>query len=202
MNPPGERPVQGIRDSVRDVLDRPEYRRPAKSLLDRLRELPVDILDRVLNAFLGGGRGAWLAWVILAVAVVGSIVVAVRFAGGVTRDGSRPLGSSSPRRRSAADWRAEAEAAERAGKWRLALRARYRALVADLADAGLVEDVAGRTAGEYRVEVAGNAPAAAAPFAGATEIFERAWYGQVETGADDAARFRELADDVLEGAGR
>jgi hypothetical protein len=105
-------------------------------------------------------------------------------------------------RRGPAEWRADAEAAERAGQWRQALRCRYRALVAELADRGLVEEVAGRTAGEYRAEVAGAAPAVAAPFAGATELFERAWYGEAPTGQDEAARFRGLSDEVLSGVGR
>ena len=120
----------------------------------------------------------------------------------MTRDPGRSVPSVAVSRRGAAEWRADAESAERAGQWRLALRCRYRALVAELADKGLVEEVAGRTAGEYRAEMAGAAPGVAAPFAGATELFERAWYGDRPTGREEADRFRGLADEVLAGVGR
>ena len=109
--------------------------------------------------------------------------------------------SPAPPRRSAREWRAEAEVHERAGEWKAALRARYRSLVADLAARGLLDEIPGRTAGEYRVEVAEAVPRVASEFAGATELFERAWYGNRPTGADEAARFRELEQRVLTGTG-
>ncbi|MBV9410730.1 MAG: DUF4129 domain-containing protein, partial [Acidimicrobiia bacterium] len=96
------------------------------------------------------------------------------------------------------DWRAEAEAHERAGEWRQAVRCRYRALVADLAGRGILNEVPGRTAGEYRRELGDALPAASPQFAGATELFEGAWYGHRPTGEADAAHFRDLADRVLE----
>jgi hypothetical protein len=43
-------------------------------------------------------------------------------------------------------------------------------------------------------------PAAAAAFAGATELFERAWYGRAATGAGEVSRFRDLAGRVVAGA--
>jgi hypothetical protein len=57
--------------------------------------------------------------------------------------------------------------------------------------------VPGRTAGEYRGEVRRNLPDAAADFAGATELFELAWYGRGETGPQQASRLRELSGLVL-----
>jgi hypothetical protein len=191
-----------VRRAVGEVLARDEFQRPPPGLIQRLRQGLVDLVERALGALLGGGRGTVVAWAIFAVAIVAILVVATRFARGVTRDPGRGVPSVDSPRRGVAEWRADAEAAERAGQWRQALRCRYRALMAELADRGLVEEVAGRTAGEYRLEVAGAAPAVAAPFAGATELFERAWYGDRPTGQDDAARFRGLADEVLSGVGR
>jgi hypothetical protein len=69
--------------------------------------------------------------------------------------------------------------------------------VADLASRGLVEEVPGRTAGEYRNEVWRNLPDAAAEFAGATELFEVAWYGRQETGAAQASHLRDLSGRIL-----
>jgi len=197
-----QRPPAEVRDAVGEVLSRPEFQRPGPGLVQRLRQEAVDLLERALGALLGGGRAALFAWVILGVAVLAIVFVATRFARGVTRDPGRGLPSIVMSRRGPAEWRADAEAAERAGQWRLALRCRYRALVADLADRGLVEEVAGRTAGEYRSDVAGAAPGVAVPFAGATELFERAWYGDQPTGHEEATRFRGLADEVLAGVAR
>ena len=201
LRPPQRTPDE-LRDAVREVLAREEFQRPGPGLLQRLRQAAVDALERALGALLDGGRGTVIAWTILAVAILAIGFVAVRFSRGVTRDPGRAVPSVAVGRRGAAQWRAEAEAAERAGQWRLALRCRYRALVAELADRGLVEEVAGRTAGEYRAEVAGAAPSVAGPFAGATELFERAWYGDWPTGQEEAAHFRGLADEVLAGVGR
>jgi hypothetical protein len=100
------------------------------------------------------------------------------------------------------DWQAEALAHESAGEWREALRCRYRAMVAALAARGLIDEVPGRTSGEYRAVVTRSVPGAAPDFSGATELFERAWYGGKPTGPEDSARFRELSERVLVGAGR
>jgi hypothetical protein len=80
------------------------------------------------------------------------------------------------------------------------LRCRYRALVADLATRGLVDEIPGRTTGEYRRELASSLPSALDEFSGATDLFERAWYGEVPMGPDEHARFRSHADRVLAGA--
>jgi hypothetical protein len=74
--------------------------------------------------------------------------------------------------------------------------------VADLASRGLVEEVPGRTAGEYRHQVEVNVPASAGDFDGATALFEAAWYGNRPTGPEEARRFRTLEGRVLAGAGR
>src|SRR5207244_8332949 len=95
------------------------------------------------------------------------------------------------------DWEAGAAGHEAAGRWRDAVRCRYRALVADLARRGVVDEVPGRTSGEYRAEVTASLPAAAADFTGATDLFERAWYGAADAGPDDDERFKRLAERVL-----
>jgi len=93
----------------------------------------ADVFDRVLGALIGGGGASLFAWGLLAlgIGVVGAL--AARFARGVTPDAGLPASSVSAPLRTATDWRSEAEAHERAGRWRPALRCRYRALVAELA---------------------------------------------------------------------
>lgn len=192
------RPPAQVTGAVHRVLARPEYHYPGPSLFERVQKAVVDWLAGVLTGVVGSGIGAWIA-----IAVVLALVafVAWRLSTGVTRDPGRGVAVSGVRTRPAADWRVEAEAHERAGEWRLAVRARYRALVADLAGRGLLHEVSGRTAGEYRAELGANLPAAGPPFAGATELFEGAWYGRRPTAAAEAARFRQLADRVLQEAG-
>ena len=180
----------------RIVSHRP-YARPGPSLLERVRDFMLDHVARLLAAVVGAGIGAWI---VVAVVTTAVCVLAWRFARGTSPDRGRASSSTEDRSRPAADWRAEAEAHERAGEWRQALRCRYRALVADLARRGVLEEIPGRTAGEYRAKLNGAAPAAGPSFAGATELFERAWYGRRPTGADDDARFRDLAARVLEAA--
>jgi hypothetical protein len=189
------RPPGQVTRTVDRVLARPEYRHQGPSAVERIQRDVLDWLARVLSGVVGAGVGAWIA---LAV-IVGLVAVVVwRLAGGVSRDADRGVALSARRLRPAADWRAEAEAHERAGEWRLAVRSRYRALVADLAGRGVLHEVPGRTAGEYRAELGDALPAASPEFAGATELFEGAWYGNRPTAAADAAHFRELADQVLE----
>jgi hypothetical protein len=105
-------------------------------------------------------------------------------------------------RRTAVEWEQDAASLERAGDWRGALRCRYRGLIARLGTAGVVDEIPGRTAGEYRRDVGSARPTAAAPFAQATDLFERAWYGGARTDRDDAERFRALASNVLVEANR
>ena len=190
------RDPEQVREVVREVLSRPEFRPPQRSLTERLFDWVLELIGRLLAALGGSGAGGIVGLILLALVLVGVGVLAARFSRGLTPS---PEVAAVPggRWRPAAEWRAEAEAHERAGAWREAVRSRYRALVADLAARGLVEEVPGRTAGEYRRQVGRALPEAATDFAGATELFEVAWYGRSSTGAGDAAHLRDLADRVL-----
>ncbi len=62
-------------------------------------------------------------------------------------------------------------------------------LVGDLAARGLIGDLIGRTTGELVADVRASAPTVVPPFAAATDIFERTWYGGADVGADERGRF-------------
>lgn len=181
--------------AAHEVLSRPEFHQ-SRPLLERIWGWVLERLAELIGALAGTSAGAIVGLVLFLLIVAAVAALAVRFARGMTRDPEVAAAIPSLPRRGAEDWRAEAEAHERAGDWRQALRCRYRALVAELAGRGLVEEVPGRTAGEYRGQVERNVPAAAEAFAGATELFERAWYGNRPTGRDEVGRFRALADQV------
>ena len=167
-----------VRAVVREVMSRPEFRPPERSLVERIYDWVLEAVGRLLAALGGSGAGGIVGLVLLALVLVGVGVLAARFSRGLTPSPEVAAALPGGPRRSAAEWRAEAEAHERAGAWRQAVRCRYRALVADLASRGLVEEVPGRTAGEYRREVRRALPGAAAEFADATELFELAWYAR------------------------
>jgi hypothetical protein len=196
-----DRDPQQVREVVREVLSRPEFRPPHRSLTERVFDWVLEAIGRLLAALGGSGAGGIVGLLLLALVLVGVGVLAARFSRGLTPSPEVAAAVPGGRRRAAAEWRAEAEAQERAGAWREAVRSRYRALVADLASRGLVEEVPGRTAGEYRREVGRALPEAATDFAGATELFEVAWYGRSRTGQGEAARLRDLSDRVLRRAG-
>jgi Domain of unknown function (DUF4129) len=150
-------------------------------------------LGRFLEAVIGVGEQN-LVGTVAVVALLGVILVLVaRFLRGVRRDPGQDLALALAPGRSPREWQAEAEEHERAGRWREALRCRYRLLLARLAVRGLIEEVPGRTSGEYLVEAIDALPDAAADLRAVTVAFERAWYGNQ---AVDAAQVRTAAQAV------
>jgi hypothetical protein len=198
--PAPARDPERVREAVREVLARPEFRPPDRTLLQRAYDWLIEQAGRLLAELGASGAGGIVGLAVLVLALLGIGLLAARFSRGMTASPEVRAAVAGAPRRPAADWRAEAEAHERAGAWRAAVRCRYRALVAELAARGLVDEVPGRTAGEYRREVRRSLPDAAADFAGATELFELAWYGRGETGAPEATRVRELSGRVLQRA--
>ena len=198
--PVPEHTAEDARRAADRILSRPSFREPEPSLVERLRDWVIEGMGRLLARVLEGASGSPLGWIAVALVVTVLVVLAVRFARGIVRDPEHDAVAPPLARRAPSEWRAEASAHEARGDWRAALRCRYRALVADLAARGLVEEVPGRTAGEYRREVDVNVPAVAGDFAGATTLFESVWYGGADAGPGEAERFRSLEDRVLQGA--
>ena len=189
-------------DQANEAADRILARREfgtGETWLTRARDWVVERIGALFDQILGADGGGVLAVLVAFVLTALAVFLAVRFTRGLRHDPA-PAAPAAPRLRPAVDWRADAEANEAAGDWRAALRCRYRALVADLAARGLVEEVPGRTAGEYRREIEVNVPASARDFDGATTLFEAAWYGNRPTGPDEAQRFRALEGRVLAGS--
>jgi Domain of unknown function (DUF4129) len=198
--PAPARDPREVHRAVQEVLSRPEFRPAARPLLDRIWTWLVTRLGELLASLTATTAGSIIGLVLFVAILALLALLAMRFAR--TMSGSPEVAAAvvvAPRR-SAAEWRAEAEAHEAAGEWRQAVRCRYRALVADLASRGVVEEAPGRTSGEYRGEVGRNLPDASEAFAGATEVFDRAWYGRRPTAEGEAVRFRDLAGRVLERA--
>ncbi len=190
------RDADEVRQAADDILDQPEYRAHEPDLLERARDWFGDRVQDLYEAAFSGRAGSLVAWLVLVGAVVAAVWFGTRF--GRTVQSERRVGVlvEQVHHRSPAEWRAEAEAQEAAGEWKLALRSRYRALVGDLVADGVLEDVAGRTTGEFRVDVAARAPARSAAFDEVTDLFELVWYADRPADATVNAEFRRLADAV------
>ena len=201
---PASAPVPGgpaaIRRAAHDIVARAEFRPTPKTPIERLRTWAYHQLGRLINDVISAGPHG-IVGALLGAALVGALVVIiVRAVRATSTNPVRAGFAVHGPRRAPADWLAEAARCEAAGDWRGALRSRYRGLVAELAGRGLVEEIPGRTTGEYRRAVDDNLPNRSEEFGDATDLFERAWYGHEPTDAPVSAQFRALADRVLEGA--
>lgn len=198
--PAPARDPREVHRAVEEVLARPEFRPASRPLLDQIWTWLLTRLGELLAGLTSTTAGSIIGLVLFLVILALLALLAARFARTMSRSPEVDAAIVAAPQRGAAEWRAEAEAHEAAGEWRQAVRCRYRALVADLASRGVVQEVPGRTSGEYRGEVGRNLPNASVAFAGATEVFDRAWYGRRPIGEGEAARFRDLAGRVLERA--
>lgn len=193
--PPPTVDPERVRQTVEEVLSRPEYAPLEPSLLERLQQWLVEQLGRVIDA-VGGSAGGVIAWVVVLLGLAIVAAVAARVVRGLRPDrdvGDEAMGMTGRR---AADWAADAAGHEEAGRWRDALRCRYRQLVAELAAAGLVEEAPGRTTGEYLAQIRDRLPEANANATAVTRAFEATWYGNAPVTEAEVAAFRQATDEV------
>jgi hypothetical protein len=183
-----------------EILSRPEFQEPAKSWFEQAGAWLQETVGRVLGELLGSGAASIVTWLVLAAGIAVIAFVGVRIARTTQRDPGVAVTRPGDDRRRSIDWSKEADRLEASGRWRDALRARYRAMVADLVERQVLRDIPGRTAGEHRAEITHRAPAVASEFAGASELFEEAWYGDAATGPDEVQRLRALSGAVARGA--
>lgn len=200
--PPSVHDPAAVRDLADKILADQRYRRPPKSIPDRVLEWFGDQIGKILGSLVSGGAGTVVAWLFVAAAIALVVLLVLRYGGG-----PRSRAPRQPRSRmmveltrTPAEWSAEADALDAQGRWREGLRCRHRALIGELVRRRAVADQAGRTAGEYVRDVAIWLPAAEPALAEATRLFEDAWYGDVPTGAAESSRFQVLAGEVLEAA--
>lgn len=95
-------------------------------------------------------------------------------------------------------WRGLARQHREAGEFRDAVRCEYRALVGDLARAGIVDEIPGRTSGEERAQLRVIAPSVALAFDEAADIFDQSWFDDPPTTVEVDERFQQMARAVLD----
>ena len=203
-----------VRRLADEILGRPEFAAPERSFFERFLDWVLRQLERLFGgdgdpAEIGGeaggaGGSAWFTLLVLVVAAVLVVVVLRALRGtwtGRRRVEDDPLDVDVEDRRDAAAWDALARRLEAEGRWKDAMRARFGSLVERLVEQGVVGDVPGRTTGEYRAEVRSALPEVGDEFAEASDLFDRAWYGDLPTGPAEAERFTSDAERVLAAVG-
>jgi Domain of unknown function (DUF4129) len=186
---PSDLDAAAIRDAAERVLSGPAYESARPGGLERMVTSVVDAIARLLGALLApAGSGVGIGLLAAAVALVA--LIAWRLARRVRRDRARRAAPGRLGGRTARDWGHAAERHAADGAWGEALRCHYRALLADLVAAGMIDEVAGRTARGYLREVAAAAPDAAGAMTTVTEAFETTWYGRRDVTASDLTDMR------------
>jgi hypothetical protein len=205
-----------VRRRADDILAGPAYQEPEPSLVERalkwigeqLRRLVPDLpVGSPTPSPAAGSMGAlnWIALMLLLGLVAFLLYVVISRGWGRRRrrpDADPLVLTETEARRLPDEWIAAADRFEAGGRWREALRCRFRALVGELIERGVARDLPGRTSGELRRDVRRRAPDAAVAFEEATRLFDDAWYGDRPTGAEENARFRALAASVLDATKR
>ncbi|MGI9603616.1 MAG: DUF4129 domain-containing protein [Acidimicrobiales bacterium] len=203
-----------------DILGRAEFQPPERTWLRRqwdrfadwLRSLFDDGNEQIPEADIpteaasGGGPGSLVAYLLLAAVLVLAAWVIWRV---VKHRPPRAVSDDDPdvtididEHRSSSDWRSRAEALAADGQWKESVRAWLRWGVASLIDRDVLEDVPGRTTGEFRRSVADDHPDLQADFDRASLLFDEVWYADRPATAETVESMRRDIEAVVEQAPR
>lgn len=184
------------RDAAREELSRREYDEAQPPLLVRLagRVLRAlgDLLDSAAGAVPGGSVGLLVLLGLLA-AFVAVVLTRVRPARSTGRRDALFAGSAEL---SAAEHRAQADAAAQEGRYADAVRERLRAVVRDLEARGVIDPRPGRTADEVARDAGAAVPAVREDLRRAATVFDEVWYGGRPADAASYALLVEVDDRV------
>jgi hypothetical protein len=181
-------------EQIRQATDRvlSEYAQAEPGLLAQALRWVLDQVAAIVSGLISAGGGG--VGVALLIALVGGVaVIAWRLVRRVRTDRGHQARPGTIGGRTAQDWRADAQRHEDAREWASALRCHYRALLADLIAAEMIDEIAGRTARGYLHDVIGAAPDAAQPMTAVTAAFEAAWYDRREVTQADVRALRDAA---------
>ncbi|MGC2653077.1 MAG: DUF4129 domain-containing protein [Mycobacterium sp.] len=188
-------------DAAQRELAKPIY--PRASVSQRLHDWVNELLQRFMRTsevVPGGWLGIIALFIVLALAVTLAVRV-LRRTIRARRGADYPLFDAD--KLSAAQHRASAEQHAAQGDWAVAIRHRLRAVARELEESGVLDPVAGRTAGELAQDAGDRRPHLHHEFAQASAIFNDVTYGALPgtaagyhliAGLDDHLRSRRPAD--------
>lgn len=196
--PPSTHDPESVREAADRILAEGRYDRPPESIPDRILGWLGEQIGKVLGSAVGSGAGTLVFWAVVLAAIGLVVYLIIRYGrlGKVPSLPGRDRHVMVEMTRLPAEWLAEAERLEAEGRWREAMRCRYRAVIGELVRQGAIRERAGRTAREHLRDVTRARPQAAGPLSAATELFESVWYGDAACGADESALFQALAAEV------
>jgi hypothetical protein len=175
-------PVDVGRDEARQAAERelsdPAYAAAAPSFFDRVVSWVGDRLNEVFSGVGALGTGGVAGLIVLVLLAVLAVVVIRLRVGKVARTLRSRGGVFSGRVLTAGDHRRAAEAAAARGAFDEAVRERFRAIVRELEERGVLTDAhAGRTVDEIAAQAGRVLPASAAALRTAAGIFDDVVYG-------------------------
>ena len=164
-------------EAARGELAKTVYARQRPSVEQRVLNWIVQRVLQVLNDAAAHAPGGLFGLVVIAAVVVIVGVIIVRRTGRIHRAAGQSAAMFVGRPRSAAQYRAAADAAASAGRWDEAVRQRFRAVVRSLEERDILDARPGRTAGEAAHEGARVLPSCAVALRAAAHSFDDVAYG-------------------------
>lgn len=168
------------RDAAREAAEReltkPIYPRPSP------KEQFLDFVDDLVRQLVLKGSelpGGWFTITVLLIVLAAAVAAAVNVGRRMLRDGHRHQPLFGSVQHSAAEHRAAAHDAARAGDWGAAIRHGLRAVARELEEAGMLPPAPGRTATELARDAAAALPGPADDLFRAAEVFNDVSYGDL-----------------------
>ena len=166
----------GAREAARRELSDPAYDRAQPGWVERSARWVLDAVQRVVDGAEGSLNPRLAAVVLVVVLALVAGVVLYRI-GPLSSERSRAGVLAGAPVLSADGHRDRAEAAAGRQEWAEAVRERFRAMVRELEDRGLLDRRPGRTAGEVAREAGRSMPPVSADLRRAAHLFDEIWYG-------------------------
>jgi hypothetical protein len=174
------------RAAARQELRDPAYHAAEPSQLERALSWLGDRLSELLDSVFSSLPGSPFGLIVLALLAVVIVVVVRLWVGKIAvfrRGAKAPVFDG--RRRSAAEHRAAADQAFASGKYGEAVRERFRGIVRDLEERGVLNEQSGRTVDEVAAEAGRQLTGSAAGLRRAARTFDDIVYGGRTATAED-----------------
>jgi Domain of unknown function (DUF4129) len=196
----GDVPVDVGRDEAREAAQReladPVYRAAEPSFVDRVLGWILRRLSELVGAAASIVPGGPFGLIVLALVAVLIVVIVRLRTGPIARTRRAGAAVFEGRRRSADDHRRAADAAASRGDLAEAVRERFRAIVRELEQRGVLDEVSGRTVDEIAARAGAALPDSAGELSGAARLFDDVVYGGRPATVDGYARLVALDDRV------